>query len=163
MLVEGVRKQSIQLFENLEGIFGAADESLYRKKTGGFPFWRQLYHAIHSIDKNFEDPAAFKEPGIHGKNLDSLTIETEGFIEKEILYSYFREVKSKVEAYLNLQTDETLEEAVHVRGMEVTRLELILAQYRHIMYHVGYLHCCLKIETGNAPEYVGLYKARPEK
>jgi hypothetical protein len=77
--------------------------------------------------------------------------------------SYFQEVKSRIEAYLESLTDETLEEIIHFNGFKVTRLELILAQHRHIMYHVGYLHCCLKIETGNAPEYIGLYKAQPEK
>jgi hypothetical protein len=46
--------------------------------------------------------------------------------------------------------------------MDLTRIELILAQFRHIFYHIGYLHCCLKIEKGRMPEYVGLYTTKPE-
>ena len=47
--------------------------------------------------------------------------------------------------------------------MNLTKLELILAQLRHIFYHIGYLHCCIKMEKGESPEYIGLYKVKPEK
>jgi len=40
---------------------------------------------------------------------------------------------------------------------------VILAQLRHIFFHVGYLHCCIKMEKGETPEYIGLYKAVQEK
>ena len=47
--------------------------------------------------------------------------------------------------------------------MELTKIELILAQLQRIFYHIGYFHCCIKIEKGETPEYIGLYKAVPEK
>jgi len=153
---DSVRRQSPQLFENVETIFKNLEDPLYRKTSGGFPVWRQLYHTVHSIDRYFIDPNAFVEPELHKKNLDSLTDETDAFIERDVLYSYFQKVREKAEEYLVDLTDETLEEIVRFNGIEVTRLELILAQFRHILYHVGYLHCCLKIEAGNAPDYIGL-------
>jgi len=49
--------------------------------------------------------------------------------------SYFEFVKSKLEKYFESLTQENLIQKPD--GFEYTRLELILAQFRHQMWHVG--------------------------
>ena len=75
----------------------------------------------------------------------------------------FQNIKIKIQDYINKLDDKILEEIIIFNGMNITKLELILAQLRHIFYHIGYLHCCIKIEKGETPEYIGLYKVLPEK
>jgi hypothetical protein len=49
--------------------------------------------------------------------------------------AYFEHVKNKIEAYFESLTAEALLQKPE--GCEYTRLELILAQFRHQMWHVG--------------------------
>jgi hypothetical protein len=42
-------------------------------------------------------------------------------------------------------------------GCPHTRLTLVLGQYRHLMYHIGLIHGCLRAKSGGTnPPYVGL-------
>jgi hypothetical protein len=84
-------------------------------------------------------------------------------LSKTEIVAYYRAVKKKSQSYLGTLSDSVLEEVVAFKDLKLTRLELILAQLRHIFFHIGYLHCCLKIERGSTPDYVGIYRAVPEK
>ena len=95
--------------------------------------------------------------------MDVIYLETPTKLSKKELINYYTEVKHKIMSYLNLLNDVILIEKVLLNEKYYTRLELILAQLRHVFYHVGYLHCCIKIEYGNTPEYIGLYKRVPDK
>ena len=37
-----------------------------------------------------------------------------------------------------------------------TKLELILGQFRHIMFHIGMIYGCILMERGEIPNYAGL-------
>jgi hypothetical protein len=163
MISASVRNQSIQIFQNIDEIFGVLSNENLSTSISGFPFWKQMYHLLHSMDQNFIDPNQFKQPAFHIKNMNFMEIKTNVILKKEQLYSYFLEIRSRLEKYLNLLDDNILNEIIVFRNMQLTKMELILAQFRHIFYHIGYLHCCLKLLNGETPEYIGLYKAVPEK
>ena len=124
--------------------------------------WHQLYHFIHSMDQNFIDPLNYEHPDFHTPNMNMLAMEPDGFLSREQLYDYYKKTAGKIDAYLNSLDDEQLEKTVVFRGMELTGMELILAQFRHIFFHIGYLHCCIKLVKGETPDYVGLYVPVPE-
>jgi hypothetical protein len=161
MLATGVRNQSQQIFQNIEILLDSISEEEFGSKKGGFPTWKHFYHLIHSLDKNLIDPEGFIEPAIHHKNMDIIYLDTEPELTKTEITTYYSATKDKVQEYLITLTDSKLEETLSFKDLRLTRLELILAQLRHIFYHVGYLHCCLKMERGNTPEYVGIYKSVP--
>jgi len=163
MYFKSVQTQTVQIFENLEIIIESIPEEKFQSTIGGFPIWKNLYHCIHSLDKNLIDPASYSEPCFHEKNMDVIYLETTTKLSKNQLINYYLEVKQKIMNYLNLLTDKKLLEKVYLNEKYYTRLELILAQLRHVFYHVGYLHCCIKIEYENTPEYIGLYKRVPDK
>lgn len=160
MLSKSVKRQAVQIFENVDVLFSSFDQNDFEKKLGGFVVWKQFYHLVHSIDKNFIDPSSFVEPSFHIEDLDIIYLESEKCLSRTEILDYYNEVRVKIERYLNEITDEFLEYMVKFRGQEFSRLDLILAQFRHIFFHVGYLHCVKKIDSGQTPEYVGLYKAR---
>jgi hypothetical protein len=60
----------------------------------------------------------------------------------------------KISAYLNELETDTLENNPY--GCQFSKMTLLLGQFRHLMYHIEYLHACLKNHTGKAPKYMGL-------
>jgi hypothetical protein len=157
MLANSVRNQTRQIFQNIEILLDAVPENEFDTIKGEFKTWRHFYHAIHSLDKNFIDPGNYIEPIFHKKNLNTIDIEDENVLTKNEIKKYYESVKYKTTEYINRLNDEILAEEIHFNRMKFTRMELILAQLRHIFYHVGYLHCCIKVEKGETPEYIGLY------
>jgi hypothetical protein len=90
-------------------------------------------------------------------------LDDDNKLTKDDIEIYYKNVKDKTQKYINELKEETLDEKIIFNEMNITKLELILAQLRHVFYHIGYLHCCIKMEKGETPEYIGLYKDKPEK
>jgi hypothetical protein len=90
-------------------------------------------------------------------------LDDDNKLTKDDIEIYYKNVKDKTQKYINELKEETLDEKIIFKEMNITKLELILAQLRHVFYHIGYLHCCIKMEKGETPEYIGLYKDKPEK
>jgi hypothetical protein len=157
MLANSVKNQTRQIFQNIEILLDAVPENEFDAIKGGFKTWKHFYHLIHSLDKNFIDPDNYIEPVFHKKSLNTIDIEDENILTKNEIKKYYKDVKFKTLEYINRLNDEILAEEINFNKMKFTKLELILAQLRHIFYHVGYLHCCIKIEKGETPEYIGLY------
>ena len=163
MLANSVKNQTKQIFQNIEILFENIQENEFDTIKGGFKTWKHFYHLIHSLDKNFIDPSNYEEPIFHKKNMNIIYLDDNNILTKNEIEKYYNYVKNKIQEYINKLDDNILEEIIIFNGMNITKLELILAQLRHIFYHIGYLHCCIKIEKGDTPEYVGLYKVLPEK
>jgi len=163
MLADSIRNQTKQIFQNIEILLNVIPANEFDAIKGGFKTWKHFYHLIHSLDKNFIDPGNYAEPEFHKKNMNIIYLEDENKLTKDEIEKYYERVKNKIQKYLDELKEAALENTIMFNGMELTKMELILAQLRHIFYHVGYLHCCIKIEKGETPEYIGLYKAAPEK
>jgi hypothetical protein len=163
MLANSIKIQTKQIFQNIEILFDSIAENEFDTIKGGFKTWRHFYHFIHSLDKNFINPSNYTEPKFHKKNLSIIYMDNEDKLTKGEIKNYYEDVKDKVKEYINTLDDKILEEEIIFNELKLTRLELILAQLRHIFFHIGYLHCCIKIEKGETPEYIGLYKVIPEK
>ncbi|MDR1316375.1 MAG: DinB family protein [Spirochaetales bacterium] len=157
MLANSIKNQTAQIFQNIEILLDAVPENEFDTIKGGYKTWRHFYHLIHSLDKNFIDPGSYIEPIFHKNNLNRIDIKDENVLTKNEIKEYYEYVKDKIDEYIKKLNDEILAEEICFNKMQITKLELILAQLRHIFYHVGYLHCCIKIEKGGTPEYIGLY------
>ena len=107
---------------------------------------RYIFHNLHSMDRFFINPMSYVYEGekLFGipENLSVIATEREGYvadtsivISREKLLEYFEYVKNKIEKYLDGLTSEELLQKPE--GCEYTRLELILGQFRHQMWHVG--------------------------
>jgi len=163
MLTDSIKNQTKQIFQNIEILLETIPANEFDTVKGGFITWRHFYHLIHSLDKNFIDPGNYNEPEFHKKNLNIIYLDDENKLSKEEIAEYYEKVKDKIQTYINEVDEKVLDEEITFNEMRLTRMELILAQLRHIFYHVGYLHCCIKTEKGETPEYIGLYKAVPDR
>ena len=163
MLTDSIKNQTKQIFQNIEILLEVIPQNEFDTIKGGFKTWKHFYHLVHSLDKNFIDPSNYDEPEFHKKNLNNIYLDDDNKLTKNEIVKYYENVKIKVQEYINELDEETLDEKIIFNGMNLTKMELVLAQLRHVFYHVGYLHCCIKIEKGETPEYIGLYKVVPEK
>lgn len=140
--------QSEILLRNIEDTLYGIEEKYYKDQSVfKWTIGEQLYHLLTSLDKWFINPSL---PITERK--EDLTFNNKE-IEKEYLIEYFRKIKNKIECYLKNIDDPELNEKPE--GCAYTRLELIIAQCRHTMYHIGFIHACIRIKTGSAPKYVG--------
>lgn len=122
------------LFADLNTIFDDVNNSRY------------IFHYLHSMDRFFINPIGYVYEGqkLFGipENLSVIDPERVGYeedasivISRQQLLDYFEYVKNKIDVYFeNLTCNQLLETP---EGCEYSRLELILAQFRHIMWHVG--------------------------
>ena len=163
MLADSIKNQTKQIFQNIEILLDSVPQNEFDEIKGGFKTWKHFYHLIHSMDKNFIDPGNYEEPEFHKKNLDIIYLDDDNKLTKNDIEVYYNNVKNKIQKYINELNERTLDVKIIFKEMNLTKLELILAQLRHIFYHIGYLHCCIKMEKGETPEYIGLYKVKPEK
>ena len=107
---------------------------------------RYIFHYLHSMDRFFINPVSYIYEGekLFGipENLSVISSEREGYVEdtsivipREKLLAYFKYIKNKIEVYFDGLTSEELLQKPE--GNEYTRLELILGQFRHQLWHVG--------------------------
>lgn len=107
---------------------------------------RYIFHYLHSMDRFFINPMDYVYEGekLFGiqENLSVIDPKREGYvsdssivISREQLLKYLDYVKAKIDSYFEKLTLENLLQKPE--GCEYTRLELILSQFRHLMWHVG--------------------------
>ena len=159
-MVEVIRRQSEQLFDNIGYVLDYTDDDLLARPICRWPLWRQIYHLLHSMDQWFINPFSYTERHPDGAMIRAINtpVDAKPFSRAE-LREYRGQVEEKIRTYLAGLTDAQLLE--YPEDCPVSRLDLILGQFRHVMYHVGMLHGCLVVETGEIPEYRGLGIGNP--
>lgn len=153
-----IKRRFIQVLENIENLLTRIPENLYNKKISGYLIWKQIYHMLNSLERNFIDPNNYTYPEFHEEKLNSLDYKSKRELDKKILEKYFKNIKKKVLNHLNYLDDNKILDIINFKNIKITKLDFILSQYIHIMWHIGYLYSCINIETGKYPEYIGLYK-----
>ena len=118
------------------------------------PIWKHCYHALHSCDRWFINPAIYDEPPFHEEGLNSLDYLGEKELSRELLLSYFEDVKNKIMNYLDSLNDEDLYK--FPEGYNHNRLECIIGQYRHFYAHLGNINATTIVVTNKWPRVVGM-------
>ena len=118
----------------------------------GAPAWRYVYHTIHSADKWFFNPYVYTEPDFQKADMDNPNAPSDVVLSDEQLLGYLEKVRKKTADYLDSLTDIELNECPE--KCDMTRLELILMQFRHFSTHVGMLNGLTIEKTGKFPVYV---------
>ena len=126
---------------------------------------RYIFHNLHSMDRFFMNPVGYVYEGekLFGipENLSVISTAREGFepdtsivISRKQLLDYFGYVRAKINSYLDGLTASDITDTPE--GCEYSRLELILAQFRHMMWHVGLSSGITFSATGEWNEFTGL-------
>ena len=126
-------REQIQMAD-LEAVFDGENNSRY------------IFHYLHSLDRFFINSCDYVYEGekLFGipENLSVIDSNREGYvadasimIEREKLLSYLDYVEEKINSYFERLTPRELLQKP--KDCDYSRLELILAQFRHLMWHVG--------------------------
>ena len=161
-IINQIKKQQEINFINIEEQINKADlETVF----DGVNNSRYIFHNLHSMDRFFINPIGYIYEGEKlfdiPENLSVISTAREGFepdtsivISRQQLLDYFGYVRAKINSYFDTLTPEGLTDTPE--GCEYTRLELILAQFRHMMWHVGLSSGITFQASGEWNEFTGL-------
>lgn len=125
----------------------------------GAPAWRYIYHTLHSADKFFINPVNYEEPAFHIEKLDWPDSPSETVLSRETLFAYHERVRQKILNYLDNMTDYQLIERPNGK---LSRLGLVLSQFRHMYAHIGILNGVTITRTNKYPRVLNESRKRPE-
>lgn len=141
---DAIVRQTDLLLANVQALVDICQFHAMERSDWGFE--EQLFHLVTSLDKWFVDPGSER-----AKSVDALRAERRR-LDSDEMSAYFAEVRGSIRRYLQGRLD--WEE--HPEGCAWSRLELVMAQERHAMHHVGYLHAWLKARGCPPPAWKGL-------
>ena len=142
-IISQIKNQQEINFINIKEQLAMADlETVFDGENNS----RYIFHYLHSMDRFFINPMDYVYEGekLFGiqENLSIIDPQRAGYIsDKTIVISrkqlmdYLEYVRAKINAYFEKLTSAELLQKPE--GCKYTRLELILAQFRHLMWHVG--------------------------
>lgn len=153
-LIEIIFQQTKILFENVQETFNSIPDAEFDKVIIRAPHWQQFYHMLHSLDQWFINPNDYIEPDFHEPGMNYFDKKPQKSLSKSELVNYFNTIKEKTVKYLEGLDTASLKECPV--NCKFTRLDLILSQFRHLMYHIGFLHSCILYDTNKMPEFIGI-------
>lgn len=162
-IVKIINEQTNVLFENMYEQINRADLSCLIDNVNNSRF---LFHMIHSMDKYFINPYDYDYSEVYDiigidENYSIISESREGYIAdesyvipREKLEEYMDHVKEKISKYLSGLSDEELSEKPE--NCPYTRLQMILAQFRHSMFHCGMSELATYDSTDEWLKYTGI-------
>jgi hypothetical protein len=148
-IISIIKAQTEILFLNLDETLNALEEEqLYDTKICDWPLAEQVYHMLNSLERWFINPADSRKAAADLHKPDKKLTKTE-------LVDYLSSIRTKISVYLEGLSPDSL--TGYSQGCPFDRLTLILGQSRHLMYHIGLIHGCLRVNSGGRnPAYRGL-------
>ncbi|HEX3046116.1 MAG TPA: DinB family protein [Bacillota bacterium] len=137
-------------FSMLEKLIEACPEDTWDLKAGGFVFWQQLLHALSGINfwmRSSPEPP-FIEPFRERNVYPELEQDPEGKVTRAELLEYKDDVKGICVGFFLNKDDEWLCHSSPIYD-QITNLDVVFMQIRHIQYHVG--HCNSILRDRNIP------------
>ncbi len=141
ILVEMLERHFNPSYEMLVKVVDYCPEGIWLERLGGYTFWHQVYHTLYYIDYRFRDE--YESGFLQSMKFDSnitpeLDRDSPVSLSKEKIKEYMTRIKEKTGNFFERIDDNFLSERL-VSDRDFTYLDAILAQVRHIQYHVG--HC----------------------
>ncbi len=142
----------------------ACPDELWRERLWDHPserpeyaqFWYLTFHSLFWLDlylsgavEGFAPPAPFTLD-----ELDPAGLVPEKPYTKDELLAYLETCRKKCQATIEALTDETAQRPCRFRWGEVSFVELLLYNMRHVQEHAAQLNLLLGQKTGGAPKWV---------
>ena len=151
---EIIRDQTKRSIWSLKNVINCVSEEYWHKKYCEMPFWKHIYHTVHSLDRWYINPERYAEPDVHAENMNNLDVQTNEILSRADMGNYLNAVSEKITDYLSGLTDKML--SAKPEGCDYSRLHLILAQHRHLDMHIGMMMGFIIADTGMWPRVMGM-------
>jgi hypothetical protein len=151
----------------LENASNACPDELWsdqnREPQSWYQFWYLTYHTLFWLDFYLSDaPSEFHPPAPFGlEELDPAGVMPERVYTKAELQTYLEYVRQKCRTTISALTDEKASQPVRVGRVELSFLELLLYNMRHVQHHVGQLNMILRQTIDSAPGWAFRAKGDP--
>jgi hypothetical protein len=142
------------LFKNIQATFDSIPQGQMAKTILKWPLSMQFYHMLHSLDQWLVNPNNYSHPSFHVEGMNSFKSGTVKLLTKSELLEYYASIKANILRHISTLAAESLFEKPE--KCKFTRLDLIIAQCRHVMYNLGLIHAMVQMDTGILPKYIGL-------
>ena len=148
-LVSAAKGQLFSSFQMLETLVDVCPDEIWQSDYCEVPFWYQVYHMAYFVDYWLREDRA-------GAGFPSLRFdprippefewipEADVSISRETMRVYLRLIRQKLNRIFATLADSDLSHPAFDGEPEVTLLDAIFSQARHIMYNVGYCNSILR-------------------
>lgn len=153
-LIEVIKDQTARSIWSLTNVIACVSDEYWNTEYCGMPFWKHIYHTIHSLDRWYINPAKYSEPDFHVDNLNNLDVQIDKSLTRCEIEDYLNHVSEKIMGYLSCLSDEILTEKPC--ECNYSKFQLILAQHRHLDMHIGMMMGFIISDTGQWPRVMGL-------
>ena len=144
----------------LENALAACPDELWSDRSRRPEFWYVVYHTLFFLDlylsesvEGFMPPAPFTLD-----ELDPAGLLPERPYTKAELRAYLEHGCRKCRATIEALTDEKARERRRFFSLDVSTLELLLYNMRHVQHHAAQLNLILRQTTDSAPRWVAKAK-----
>lgn len=143
-IVKILKAQYEDSYKTLRNLVEFCPDELWKADNHGVPVWNNVIHALIGsdfwlrLDYFVKFESSFSLPDNLGEKLlqDEWCTEDDGFMTKEQVMECFKEFDVKKDKFFDSLKDEMLCQKIR-DDMDFTYLDVICAQMKHIMCHVG--------------------------
>ena len=148
-LLASARGQLLSSYQMLETLVDVCPDEIWQGVYGEVPFWYQVYHTAYFVDYWFrEDRSGADFPSLRFDPRIPPEFEwipsQDAYLSRETMRVYLRLIRQKLIRIFAVLTDSDLAQPAFAQEPQVTLLDAIFSQARHIMYNVGYCNGILR-------------------
>ncbi len=146
--------------ETLEQAIVACPQTLWEDRSSQPEFWGLCYHTLFWLDLYLSDSLeGFAPPTPFAlEELDPAGILPERVYRQDELLAYLKYGREKCRARIAGLTEESARTLFKGNLQNMTTLELLLYNLRHVQHHAAQLNLLLRQRTNSAPGWVGKAK-----
>ena len=148
-LVAVARDQLFSCYQMLETLVEVCPNKIWQSLYGEVPFWYQVYHTAYFVDYWLREgragggfPSVCFDPRIPPEF--EWAPSQDVYLSRETMRVYLRLIRQKLTRIFASLKDCDLSRPAFDNEPEVTLLDAIFSQARHIMFNVGYCNGILR-------------------
>lgn len=155
-LKKTVLSQFLASIKMLENAIDMCPENVWHKRNDFYDFWYIAYHSLFWLDfyltKSPDKYFPFNEIGL--TELDYDGILPNKVFRKQDLKSFLEHCRSKCKDTIKKLDEEEAGQIYKFGNLEMTYLELLFYNLRHLQHHTGQLNLILRQQINSSPKWV---------
>ncbi|WP_290664843.1 MULTISPECIES: DinB family protein [Ignavibacterium] len=155
-LKKSISSQFLASIKMLENAIDMCPENIWHNRNDFSDFWYIVYHSLFWVDFYLtESPDDyFPFNGIGLSELDYDGILPDKVFEKQELKSFLEHCRAKCKDKVKNLDEGKASQIYKFGNLEMTYLELLLYNLRHLQHHTGQLNLILRQQIDSAPKWV---------
>ncbi|AIQ47342.1 hypothetical protein R70723_16685 [Paenibacillus sp. FSL R7-0273] len=152
-MVAVLRRQFEPSLEMLQQLVDAGPDALWLDAKQ--KYWKHIFHTATSMKFWFrlQKEEEFIIPDFGRDITEALDEDCTDYPTKEEMKTYIQEIAGIARTFLDQLTDDNVMEPC-VLFAEITNMDVVLMQIRHVQHHVGYCNSILNSNSLKAVEWV---------